>query len=161
MKMSFEVMIAIYNMFSVAEDYIVGFTRNHKLYMARIYAKHLPKRWLKVDYTSHKKGYQMKAKVYIPAHELDEMIENGVAVLLGDESMLKEVDKYNKGDNFERIIVERFTTEVWRKNKIPFYKDGDMTYENCKIQIKFNGAELTTLPTIRRMLQKVGDALVA
>lgn len=159
--MSFELMIAIYNMYSVADGYIIGFVRDHKLYMVRIYAKHLPKKWLREDHTSHKRGYQLKAKVYIPTKELDEMIEKGKAKLLGDESLLKEMKKFNKGDNFERIVLERLTKQKWSKNSTPFYKDGDMTYYNRKIQIKFQGAELTTVPTIQKMLQKIGTALVA
>ena len=61
------------------------------------------------------------------------------------------MDKYNKGENFERIITELLTGETWVKDSVPFNVAGDIVVNGENIQIKFDGAEITN----ERLLKKL------
>ena len=159
--MTYEIMFAFYNLISVAQGYIIGFERNHKIYMVRLYAKHLPTKWLRNGHTSSGKGGVKQIKIYIPTEDRDAMIANGKAIYLGDESILNELPKFNRGENFERIVTERLTKKTWVKDRTPFYKDGDITYYNRKLQIKFNLAELTNENVLKHACEKLYLALAA
>ena len=157
--MTYETITGIYNMFSVADGYILGFIRGEYLYAVRLYAKHIPTKWLHNSRTATKRGACTQVRFRIPAKEMDQMIASGRAKYIGHKSLLTSNKKYNKGDNFERVIFEMYTGKKWKKDRTPFYKNGDMTYRNCKIQIKLNGAELTNEKTIRKLCEKLGRLL--
>ena len=56
----------------------------------------------------------------------------------------------NRGDGFEKVIVERYTAEKWARNSVPFFKAGDATINGEEVQIKLNGAELTNEKILKR-----------
>lgn len=159
--MTYELIIGIYNMFSAADGYILGFYRGENLYMVRLYSKHIPMKWLRNSRTSSKRGACTQVRVYIPAEDMDKMVASGRAKYIGHKSLLTSNKKYNKGDNFERVIFEMYTGKKWKKDTTPFYRSGDMTYRNRKIQIKLNGAELTNAKTIKNLCFDIGQALRA
>lgn len=47
-----------------------------------------------------------------------------------------KANKYNKGENAERIVTERVFGETWEKDSVPFTDGADVSH----FQIKFQGA---------------------
>ena len=94
----------------------------------------------------------MKARVRVPAGEKDRMIASGSARELCSVDELT-VSKYNRGENFERVITETLTETVWVKDSIPFYRQGDIQLNGEEIQIKFDAAELTNEKTLKRAME--------
>ena len=60
--------------------------------------------------------------------------------------------KYNKGENFERVITELLIGETWVKDSVPFNVAGDIRWNGEEVQIKFDGAELTNEKTLARAM---------
>ena len=103
--------------------------------------------YFKMDRASTAKGGFAKVRIRARSAELKELLPR--AILLGDESILMS-ETYNRGDMFEKVVVERFTTERWEKNSTPYYLDGDATINGEKVQIKLNQAELTNEKILRK-----------
>lgn len=148
--MTLNEMITLYNALSAADGYIVGFILNHLLYYVR-FDGHLPTEILKFDRASSKRGGMAKVRVRLGADFRKAMVANGTAVLMGAEDLLLTADKWNKGERFERIITETFTTEKWVKDSVPFNVAGDIELNGKQIQIKFDDAELTNEKTLKRI----------
>jgi hypothetical protein len=51
-----------------------------------------------------------------------------------------ESNKYNKGENAERIVTEKVFGEKWVKDSVPFTDGADVSH----YQIKFQGATFAT-----------------
>jgi hypothetical protein len=49
-------------------------------------------------------------------------------------------NKYNKGENAERIVTERVFGETWVKDSVPFTDGADVSH----YQVKFQGATFCT-----------------
>lgn len=144
-------MITAYNKLSAADSYIFGFIVNHLLYYI-CFDGHLPESLLKLGRASSKRGGAAKVRVRASAEIKRTFIESGKAILLGSESLLDTNDKYNKGDRFERLIMETLTGEKWCKNSTPFTVAGDIELNGRQVQVKMNDAELTNENTLRRFL---------
>ena len=144
-------MVALYNVLTAAEAYIVGFILDHRLYYVQ-FDGHLPAEILKFDRASSKRGGMAKVRVRLGADFRKEMVASGRAVLLGSEMLLQTADRYNKGERFERIITETLTAETWVKDSIPFNVAGDIELDGKQVQIKFDDAELTN----EKILMRVG-----
>lgn len=140
-------MLATYEAHAAATAYWFGFILNHKVYLVPGMTFSELSRFFRKDRASSSKGGFLKIRIRARVAELAELLPR--AILLGDESILTEAVA-NKGDGFEKVIVERFTGERWVKNSVPFFLDGDATIEGTKIQIKLNGAELTNEKILRR-----------
>ena len=154
--MSFSEMINYYNKTTAAHKYIIGFARNGKVYYMFVSWAQLVK-LLKMDHMSSKRGGWMKAKIYIPAMMQKEAIASGKAIVLCDIADLSKNTKYkNNGVNFERIITETLTTMVWYKDSIPYYVQGDIELNGEQVQVKFQGAELTTELCIKNTMKVLG-----
>lgn len=151
--MTYETMLRHYRTRTAAHTYIVGFSRDGKVYYVTIDWKEL-KTLLKVDHESSKRGGSLKARVYVPADYQKKAIASGKAVELCDVVELT-AGKYNKGENFERVITETLTGTVWMKDSVPFYVQGDIRVNDEEIQVKFNEAELTNEKCIKNMLEKL------
>ncbi len=140
--MSLEEMRFFYNKFAGAHKYIVGFIRKGIVYYVILNFAELAE-LTKLDRASSKRGGFAKVRVYVSAEKAKEYIANGRAIeLCTVEELLKDTD-HNKGENFERIITETLTSEVWVKDSVPFWEKGDINVNGEEIQIKLDGAELT------------------
>lgn len=148
--MTLNEMINLYNTLSVADAYIVGFILNHLLYYVR-FEGHLPTEILKFDHASSKRGGMAKVRVRLSSQFRHEMVTNGQAILLGDESLILTPDKYNKGERFERVITETLTATAWVKDSVPFNVAGDIELNGKQIQVKLDNAELTNEKTLKRI----------
>jgi hypothetical protein len=140
-------MTETYNKNSAAHSYWFGFVVAGLLYVVAGMTFDEISAYFKMDRASSSKGGFAKIRIRAKAADLRALLPR--AILLGSESLLTEAVA-NKGDGLEKVIVERFTTEKWARNSVPFFADGDATINGEKVQIKLNGAELTNEKILRR-----------
>lgn len=146
-------MIRNYRTMSAADSYLIGFSYKHNVYMVKV-AEIMP-RMIKVERASHKNGGMLQLKFRPLVAHKEQLIRKG-AELIGTEEEVYALNK-NKGCAFEKYCTERFTTEAWVKDSIPFYVQGDIEVNGEQIQIKFEGAEITN----ERVLRNARKALKA
>jgi hypothetical protein len=136
-----------YHKNSAADEYWFGFVLGHMLYVVCGLTFDELAVTFKADRASSKRGGFLKIRIKATTAVLTTFANR--AICLGDESLLN-LAGYNKGEAFEKIITERYTTEQWAKDSVPFWMDGDATINGKKVQIKLNGAELTNEKTLRK-----------
>lgn len=152
--MTFDEMWFFYNKFSGAHKYIVGFVRNAIVYYVILNFVELAE-LTKFDRSSAKRGAFAKVRIYVKAKKANEFITTGRAIELCKVEELIENTKYNKGENFERIITETLTSEIWVKDNIPFWVKGDINVNGEEIQVKLNGAELTNEKALKNHMAAI------
>lgn len=141
-------MIATYATNSAADEYWFGFVVDGLAYVVPNIAWATLTSFFKPGYTSHKKGHKFVLRVKASAEECRALIPS--AVCLGAESVLTE-RVANKGDGLEIILTERYTPEQWVKHdSAKFFERGDLRIDGKEVQVKFNGATLTTEDFLRK-----------
>ena len=133
---------------SAAHKYALGFVFGGNLYVITLSFAELS-RFFKLDRASSKRGGFAKIRIKLTSAERAELAQ--VAELLGAESLLVKDAKHNKGENFERELTERWTTETWVKDSIPFWVAGDIRVNGEEVQVKLDGAELTNERILSRL----------
>lgn len=141
-------MIATYHAHSAADEYWFGFTIDGNAYLVPNLAWETLVTFLKPDFTSHKKGHKFILRVKASADQCRALIPN--AILLGEAGVLTRRVK-NAGDGLEIEITERFTAEQWVKHdSAPFFEKGDVRVNGKEVQVKLNGATLTSECFLRK-----------
>lgn len=140
-------MIKTYRKFSVADSYILGFIFNKMLYMVEV--DEIMPRYLNVEVASRNQGENLRLRLK-KAHREGLMKKNPIC--LGSADCLV-ADKYNKGEIFEKLVTEYFG-QVWEKDNVPFYVDGDINVDGRKIQIKLDSATLMNTKQIKNFPKK-------
>lgn len=138
--MNREELIAFYDAHSAADFYIYGFCHRGLVYA--VAAKALPDETKKLGRQSSKRGGRSQLRFRVPSELKKQLIESGEALLCGDITLIEYKDNYNRGEHFERLIVEGFG-KTWHKDDTPFWICGDLSLNGVEIQIKFDGAEIT------------------
>ena len=133
---------------SAAHKYALGFVFGGNLYVITLSFAELS-RFFKLDRASSKRGGFAKIRIKLTSAERAELAQ--IAELLGAESLLVKDAKHNKGENFERELTERWTTETWVKDSIPFWVAGDIRVNGEEVQVKLDGAELTNERILSRL----------
>ena len=146
--MTMQEMITRYNERSAAHTYALGFVQAHELYAVKLSFDELS-RYCKPCKASSKRGGFAKVRIRLSSAERKELISS--AEKLGTEDLLTANAKYNKGENFERELTERWTAESWVKDSVPFWMAGDIRVNGIEIQIKLDGAELTNEKILARI----------
>ena len=147
--MTLEQMVTTYNRLSAASAYLLGFILKKTLYYVMV--PHIDNSYLRLTRTSESRGGAAKVRIWIPSTERKRLVAEGIAVMLGPETMMEYNDKYNAGDHFERVIVERLTGKIWKKSSVPFNVAGDIRLNGQEVQVKLNGGELTNEGTLSRV----------
>lgn len=155
--MTHEAMIYWYNRTAGAHSYIVGFIKSGRLYYVKLTFVELTA-LLKADKCSAARGGYNKIRVRVNSDQAWMFIASGKAVEVGTVGDLSADSKHNKGENFERIITEKLTSEKWEKDSVPYYVKGDINVDGEEIQIKLDGAELTNEKTLSNVLKMLGLA---
>jgi len=137
-------MIKHYRNHSAADSYIIGFTCDKNLYMIEV-AEIMP-RFLSVEQASRNQGENLRLR--LKKQHKAQLLRKG-AVLLGSADMLT-ADKYNKGENFEKVVTEYFGQE-WHKDTVPFWVQGDIEVNGKQIQIKLDSATLMNTKQIAKL----------
>ena len=146
--MSYEEMNTLYEKFTAATMYNLGFIFQHKLY--GIDLRKLPQECLKLNRASSKRGGAQRIRIRLSKAVKLQLIAMG-AEQLGAETLLTGNDHYNKGERYERIITER-AGQTWTKDSVPFYVAGDLALNGEQIQIKLDGATLVEETTLYKLL---------
>jgi len=133
---------------SAAHTYALGFVEGHNLYAVKLTFAELS-RYFKLDRASSKRGGFAKIRIKLTATDRAEL--SATAELIGAEDLLMKDSAHNKGENFERELTERWTTEAWVKDSVPFWVAGDIRVNGVEIQVKLDGAELTNERTLGRI----------
>ena len=141
-------MLTRYNARSAAHVYALGFVHGGNLYVCKLSFEQLS-RYFKLDRASSKRGGFAKIRIKLTAKDRAEL--SATAELIGAEDLLTADKAHNKGENFERELTERWTSETWVKDSIPFWVAGDIRVDGIEIQVKLDGAELTNERTLGRI----------
>lgn len=137
-------MIRNYRKYSVADSYILGFIYDKMLYMLEV--AEIAPRFLNVEEASRNQGENLRLRLK-KAHKANLIKKNPIC--LGSADCLN-AEKYNKGEIFEKLVTEYFG-QTWKKDTVPFYKDGDITVDGKKIQIKLDSATLMNTKQIKNI----------
>lgn len=137
-----------YNARSASHTYALGFVEGHNLYAVRLSFTELS-RFFKLDRASSKRGGFAKIRIKLTAKDRAEL--SATAELIGAEDLLTKDSAHNKGENFERELTERWTSETWVKDSVPFWVAGDIRVNGIEVQVKLDGAELTNERTLARI----------
>ena len=141
-------MMNAYRARSAAHTYALGFGEAHRLDAVKLSFEELS-RFFKLDRASSKRGGFAKIRIKLTAKDRAEL--SATAELIGDEGLLMKDSAHNKGENFERELTERWTTETWVKDSVPFWVAGDIRVDGIEVQVKLDGAELTNERTLGRI----------
>ena len=146
--MTMQEMMNEYSARSAAHTYALGFVEGHNLYAVRLSFTELS-RFFKLDRASSKRGGFAKIRIKLTAKDRAEL--SATAELIGAEDLLTADTAHHKGENFERELTERWTSEAWVKDSVPFWVAGDIRVNGVEIQVKLDGAELTNEKTLARL----------
>lgn len=140
-------MMTAYNKNSASHIYYFGFIVAGLLYVMTGMTFDELSAYFKMDRASTAKGGFRKIRIKANSADLKALLPK--ALLLGSADMLTD-DHWNKGEMFEKVITERFTSEKWVKDSVPFFLAGDAVINGENVQIKLNGAELTNEKILKR-----------
>ena len=118
----------------------VGFIYNHVLYSAVPTETQLFN-MVTVEKASRNQGYALRLRIR-KDHKIALLTK---ATPICSERYFNECvasNIYNKGDNFEKLVVENAGQE-WHKNGTPMTAGGDLAVDGVQIQCKFDGATLS------------------
>ena len=153
--MTMQEMITVYEEYSAADFYRIGFRYKHELYSMDF--DELPVELLKLDYDSKTK--RPKIRIRFKKADKEKFLASGKCVHEGSENLLEYDDKYTNGHHYEHYITEKYTQTKWEYDNIPFYVQGDINLDGKEVQIKFDSAELTNERCLTRLLEKMGKAI--
>lgn len=140
-----EEMRDFYGKTAFTHKYLFGWTENSDVYAVFVEWDSFKNLLLKNDRAATSKGGALKIRVRIDTKA--RAILKKSAFILGTVDELTEDKKYNRGENFERMVTEKLCGVKWEKDSIPYYMAGDIEYKGQAIQVKFDGAELTNAKT--------------
>ena len=146
----FNSMIQRYNEHSFTHNYIFGFEFKGNIYMVDATNECLPF-ILTLDKASRGAGYALRFK---PTVDQKLYLLSLGAKVLCSVAYFNDVyasEKYNRGEIFEKLVTESFG-QIWEKDTVPFWKDGDITVDGIAYQVKFNKASFTN----EKQLAKLG-----
>lgn len=141
--MTKQTMIRNYRKYSAADSYIVGFTFEKNLYFVEM--SEIAPRFLNVEEASRNQGENLRLRLK-KAHK-QSLVKN--AVCLGSSDALV-ADKYNKGEIFEKLVTE-FFGQVWEKDNVPFWIQGDINLDGREVQIKLDSATLMNTKQLKKL----------
>ena len=137
-------MIKTYRKYSAADSYIVGFVFDKMLYFVEM-AEIMP-RFLNVEVASRNQGENLRLRLR-KGHKNNLMKKNPIC--LGSAELLTE-SKYNKGEIFEKLVTEYFG-QIWEKDTVPFWVQGDININGKEVQIKLDSATLMNTKQVKKL----------
>jgi hypothetical protein len=140
------ILLAVYEANATATEYWFGFILNHSVYVVTGLTLAELSRFFRAERMAQSKGGYVKIRIKARVGELAELLPR--AIRLGGEEILQD-PKWNAGIKFEKIVTERIACQEWARDSVPFWIAPDIEMGARKIQVKFNGAELTNERTIR------------
>lgn len=128
-----------YEELAFTNEYMFGFIDRGMVYVTLTNSDLLPY-VTKLDKASRGAGYSLRFKPNKMQKETLKLQEK-TFVLCSKEFFESEVkaSKYNKGEVFEKMVTEYYG-QKWKKDSVPFTKDGDLTVNEVAYQLKFECA---------------------
>lgn len=126
-----------YNAISFTHHYIFGFTYKGNVYACKTTSEVLPY-ILTLDKASRGAGYTIRFKPNT-TQKLFLLKNSEVICSVKFFEELTAESKYNRGEIFEKIIIEN-AGQVWKKDNLKFTEAPDVTINNIGYQIKFEKA---------------------
>lgn len=136
-------MLTFYHEKAYTNNYIFGFAKNGNIYACFTDASVMDS-VCTLDKASAKNGGGYSLRCFISADMKKRMV--AYSEVICSESEFKAIcnsNKYNKGENFERIIANRYGLE-WHKDNLKFTEGPDMTINGVDYQLKFEKATFVT-----------------
>lgn len=141
-------MLRNYEATSAADAYIIGFAIAGRVYVAKV-AK-LREDMVQLDRESSSHGGAAKLRLSITTR-MRAILRNAGALEVGSVAEVLEAGM-NKGEAFEKWYYKR-CGQVWTKDNVPYWKDGDITVNGEKLQLKWENASLTNENVIRKAME--------
>lgn len=141
--MTKKTMIKWYREKSAADGYILGYIYAGQLWMVEV--KEIMPRFLTVEEASRNQGENLRLRI---RKSLKEELMRKNPICLGNASLLV-TEKYNKGEIFEKLVTEYFG-QIWEKDTIPFWVQGDINVNGRELQIKLDTATLMNTKQIKK-----------
>jgi len=139
-----ETMIKNYRKNSAADEYIIGFVYASMLYFVKV--NEIMPRFLSVEQASRNQGENLRLRIK-KAYKEQLMKKNPICLGSADKLV---ADKYNKGEIFEKLVTEYYG-QVWEKDTIPFWVQGDININGKEVQIKLDSATLMNTKQIEKL----------
>lgn len=138
-----------YHNSAYTNNYIFTFALDYKVYAVEM--RDMPLETLMaistVSYTSHKKGHAAALR-FRPTNAIKRaIVEMGVANVLMSKAVFEQLvksNKYNKGENAEKLVTERLFGQTWEKDSVSYKVAGDVTADGIAWQHKHEGATFCT-----------------
>lgn len=142
-------LIARYNAHAFTHDYIMGFAYKGNIYAIETVGLSFG---IKLDRASSKNGGGYSIRFQPTKAEKEAAVLSGQAELICSKEYFDTMhaeSKYNKGEDFERIITEK-AGQAWEKDNVPFFKGADLTTAEKAYSIKFEKATICTESTLMK-----------
>lgn len=140
-----------YNATTAATLYFIGFILHGLIYGG--FVKVLPLEALQLSRESTARGGALKIRVRFKKDTKLTLKARGIVKPLTTITALEVDKRYNRGDNFEKWVVENIAGKQWAKNSTPYWISGDMELNGEQVQIKFDGAELVNEKSLRKAIK--------
>jgi hypothetical protein len=143
-----EEMLEIYERFTAAQGYIIGFHVGEDVYYKTF--DRLPKEYLRIQKESRSNGGGYG--LYIKIGQIEAVSLSFDAVYVGKlTDLFGSEGRYNRGVMFEKVIYETNGQEFRGKDNVPFYKKGDITIDGKEVQVKYEWARICYERTLRNL----------
>lgn len=142
-------LLTTYNKLTAATIYFIGFALRGMIYGG--YFAEVPAAALRLDHESTARGGAAKIRIRFDKATKAALIAAGAVKAIGTVEALTADPRYNRGDNFEKLIAE-LNNLPWAKNSDPFWVAGDLEINGNQVQVKFDGAELVNEKSLRKAL---------
>ena len=140
-----------YKRFTAAEGYAIGFHVGNDVYLATM--DEIPRRFTKLQKECSRNGGTMGLYINVKSQKAKkELLKKAIKV-----GTLEDItdEKYNKGVMFEKLIYQ-LANQPWKgKDAVPFYKDGDITINGKRIQVKYERARICYDTTLTRLKKEL------
>lgn len=129
-----------------------AFPIGNKIY--EIIFKALPEWLVRMDRESSGHGGAEKIRINPTVINKQKLLDMGAAYIGTAEELFDKSIK-NKGHKYEKYCTEK-AGQIWKADRVEYYKDGDLTVNGIKYQIKYDDASLANVNTIEKAKQYRG-----
>lgn len=138
-----------YEKFTAAEGYIIGFPVDNDVYAIQF--DRIPRKYTRVQKECSSCGGGYGLYVNVKGKKVaQDLLRKAVKVGTVDE-LIDPNGKWNKGVMFEKMVWEHNGMEFRGKDKVPFFKSGDITINGKEIQVKYLHARICYDRTLTKL----------
>ena len=138
-----------YEKFTAAEGYIIGFPVDNDVYAIQF--DRIPRKYTRVQKECSSCGGGYGLYVNVKGKKVaQDLLRKAVKVGTVDE-LIDPNGKWNKGVMFEKMVWEHNGMEFRGKDKVPFFKSGDITIDGKEIQVKYLHARICYDRTLTKL----------